>query len=890
MSQTNSSCRPSAKLDAASIMRRFREHLLWTQGCDIADARPHDLYMALSRAVREPVMDRMLDTDPRRRADVRQVYYLSLEYLLGRQLRANLLALGILDDLRRELEAAGLNLDEICDAEPEPALGNGGLGRLAACYVESAATLDLPVLGYGLRYEFGTFEQTLQQGWQVERPEYWLRFGSPWELPRPDRATPVRLFGYVVDRRDPDGRYRPVWMAGRQVMGVPYDLPVTGFGNNVVHRLRLWSAKAAETFDLESFNRGGFVEAVREQALSETITRVLYPSDSTDMGRELRLIQQYFFVACTLADILRKYDDRHDTPDALPEEVAIHLNDTHPTLAVVELMRILLDERNMEWEAAWRLTTRLFSFTNHSLLPEVLETWPVYLFERVLPRHMQLVYEINRRFLEQTVQKHNPTAQFVGRVSLIQEQPVKAVRMTNLALVGSHTVNGVSEIHSQLLTQRLLPEFAELSPGKFCNVTNGVSIRRWIMGCNPGLAEAITRRIGTGWVQDANELARLLPFAGDAELHAELRDIKRANQRRLLPLLQQYLAAGVPTTALYDVQAKRLHEYKRQLLNVLQIVVRYQRLLDGADLPPRVCIFAAKAAPAYLRAKLIIKLISDLARTINADSRVADRLRVAFIPNYSVSRAELLIPAADLSEQISTAGFEASGTGNMKFALNGALTIGTLDGANIELRNAAGHDHFFKFGLTAAEVAAKQPEHNPFEIYDSNAEIRVALDAIAEGRFSPSEPRLYEQVRDWLTRERDYYMLLADLPSYLAAQEQVDARWREQPEWQRSVVHNLAGAGRFSSDRAVREYAAQAWRLPLTKADSSATKAQSRFVEMPATTAKVAAKAEAPAKIEAAGKPAAPAIKVESPAAPAAPKTDAAASPRKPARSPRSRK
>ena len=797
-------------------MQRFREHLRLTQGHELDDAHPHDLYIALAHAVREPVIEQLLATDPRRRADRRQVYYLSLEYLLGRQLKANLLALGLLDEVRAELARLSLNLDDICETEPDPGLGNGGLGRLAACYLESAATLNLPLLGYGLRYEFGTFEQGLSDGWQIERPEYWLRFGSPWELPRPELASAVRLFGYVVDRREPDGRYRPIWMGYRQVMGVPYDLPVTGFGNGVVHRLRLWSARAAESFDLEAFNRGGFVEAVREQALSETITRVLYPSDSTDMGRELRLIQQYFFVACTLADILRKFDARHDTPDALPSEVAIHLNDTHPTLAIAELMRILVDERNMEWDAAWVLITKLFSFTNHSLLPEVLELWPVHLLERVLPRHMQIIFEINRRFLDEATRGRPTDFEYKARLSLIQEQPVKAVRMTHLAVVGSHAVNGVSEIHSNLLTRRLLPDFAELDAGKFCNVTNGVSIRRWIAGCNPGLTAAITKRIGGDWLCDATQLRQLAAFANDSTFHTELRTVKAANKKRLASLLRSAAGIEAPSDALFDVQIKRLHEYKRQLLNVLHVVIRYQRLLDGADLPPRMVIFAAKAAPAYQRAKLIIKLIHDVARTVNANERVAGRLRVAFIPNYSVSRAELIIPAADLSEQISTAGFEASGTGNMKFALNGALTIGTLDGANIELRDAAGPDNFFVFGLTAEQVAARQPEHDPFEIYDENAEIKAALDGIAEGQFNTREPQLFQQVRDWLTRERDYFLLLADLDSYLKTQATVDALWRKQPAWQTAVVHNLAGAGRFSSDRAVREYAERIWGLTST--------------------------------------------------------------------------
>jgi starch phosphorylase len=815
--------RPRRADSPASLAERFLHHLRFTRGEGWDTATPDDHFFSVALAVRDLIVDRMVATQRTyHEQDVKRVYYLSLEYLLGRQLRNNLVCLGLYDAFREALGRLGLDLEGLCELEPDAGLGNGGLGRLAACYIDSAATLQLPFYGYGMRYEYGIFEQEIVDGWQVEHPDYWLRFASPWEIPRPEFTTPVRLYGYVVDHHDEKGRYRPLWKDYRTVMGLPYDVPTVAYGVNTVNILRLWAARASETFDLAAFNRGGYVEAVREKATSETISKVLYPSDELEVGKELRLQQQYFFVACTLSDIIRRYEKNHDTLDALPEKLAIQLNDTHPALAIAELMRMLVDERGMGWEQAWELTQGCFGYTNHTLLPEALETWPVSLLGRVLPRHLQIIYEINRRFLDEIDQCWPGDGTRRQCLSLIQEGPVQRVRMAHLAIVGSHSVNGVAALHTDLIRKRLVPDFAELWPKKFSNKTNGVTPRRWLLACNPGLARAITKRIGDGWISALDRLRELEPFAVDPQFQGEFRAVKRANKQRLAEYIQRRLGIRVSPDALFDVQVKRLHEYKRQLLNILQVIVRYHRLLDepDADLPPRVVLFGAKAAPAYGRAKLIIKLICDVARTINADQRIGDRLKVAFLPNYGVSLAELIIPAADLSEQISTAGMEASGTGNMKLAMNGALTIGTLDGANIEIRAAVGEENFFLFGLTADQVATHRPQHDPWTVYNDNAAVRRALDAIADGAFNAASRELFRPIVGWLTHDRDYYMLMADIESYLRAQEQADLLWRNPRAWTRSVILNVARIGYFSSDRSVREYAEEIWKVTPTPIES----------------------------------------------------------------------
>jgi len=819
------------------VIERFQDHLRFTQARHWEGATPHDQFVALSLAVRDCLVDAMIATQRRfSERDVKRVYYLSLEYLLGQQLRNNLVALRLYDDCGRKLAELGADLEAICRLEPDAGLGNGGLGRLAACYLDSAATLHLPVYGYGIRYEYGIFEQDIFDGWQSERPDYWLRYGSPWEIVRPEYAAPVRLYGWVEEYTDERGRYCPTWRDTEVVMGVPYDIPMVAYGDQTVNLLRLWAARASESFNLEVFNRGGYIEAVRERVRSETISKVLYPSDAVDTGRELRLIQEYFFVACTLADVLRRYDREHETIDPLPDKIAVQLNDTHPALAIAELMRILVDERGLAWEQAWEMTRAVFSYTNHTLLPEALEIWPVPLVQRVLPRHLQIIYEINRRFLQQVDRRWPADPQRLRRLSLIDESGPRYVRMAHLAIVGSHAVNGVAQLHTRLLRERVFADFAALWPEQLVNVTNGVTPRRWLLSCNPGLAAAITRRIGAGWITDLEQLRKIEAFADDPEFQQEFRRVKHENKQRLAEHLRRTLGLGVSPDALFDVQVKRIHEYKRQLLNILQVIVRYQRLLDDpkAPLTPRVAIFGGKAAPAYWRAKLIIKLINDVARTVNRDGRIGDRLRVAFVPNYQVSLAELIIPAADLSEQISTAGMEASGTGNMKFALNGALTIGTLDGANIEIREAVGAENFFLFGLTADEVGGLRPRYAPWQIYWQNEEVRRALDAVARGEFNLREPGLFRPVFDWLTQEGDRFLLLADLDSYLQAQQRVDQHWRDPAAWTRSAILNVARIGRFSSDRSVRQYAEQIWGAapcPPDRAAAGAGKPSARAVD-----------------------------------------------------------
>ncbi len=824
---------PASGIDA--LLEHFLQHLRFTRGEAWDTAEPYDLFISLALAVRDQIVDRMIATQHTyHERDVKRVYYLSLEYLLGRALRNNLVCLGLYEACRQRLAELDLDLEQICDLEPDAGLGNGGLGRLAACYLDSATTLALPLYGYGLRYEYGIFKQDIVQGWQVERPDHWLRLGSPWEIPRAEFACPVRLYGHVEEQPNGKGRSRPVWRGYRMVIGLPYDIPIVAYGSRTVNLLRLWSARASAEFDLAAFNRGGYVEAVRAQALSETITKVLYPSDETDRGRELRLTQQYFFVACTLSDVIRRYEKNHDTFDAFPDKVAIQLNDTHPSLAVAELMSILVDERGLPWERAWEITRATFAYTNHTLLSEALEKWPVALLRKVLPRHLQIIFELNQRFLDGEVQRRWPgDIDRRRRLSFVQEGPVQTIQMAHLAIAGSHKVNGVAALHTDLLRARVVPDFAALWPEKFINVTNGVTPRRWLLACNPGLAATITQRIGDGWITNLAQLQRLEKHADDPEFQAEIRTIKQDNKRRLASWLHGRTNVTVSPDALFDVQVKRLHEYKRQLLNVLHVVIRYQRLLDQpkADAVPRVVIFGAKAAPAYARAKLIIKLINDVARTINRDPRVRDQLRVLFVPNYDVTLAERIMPAADLSEQISTAGTEASGTGNMKFAINGAVTIGTLDGANIEIRDAVGAENFFLFGLTADQVAQQRANYRPWDTYFGDAAVRRALDAIAGGEFNREAPGLFAPIRDWLTREADPYMLMADIGSYLEAQELVDALWRIPPAWTRATILNIARMGYFSSDRAVGEYAARIWQvapLPIPEAAAKPPRREER--------------------------------------------------------------
>ncbi|MFO0840366.1 MAG: glycogen/starch/alpha-glucan phosphorylase [Phycisphaerae bacterium] len=815
---------PVETLSRVPVLARALNHLLYTRGKPWEGAAPYDKYVSLAMAVRDLAVEQLVATQTvyvQRKP--KRVYYLSLEFLLGRLLRDNLVNLGLYETVRDALAAVGGEFDDVFEMEPDAGLGNGGLGRLAACYLDSAATLNYPVYGYGIRYEHGIFEQRIENGWQVEYPEQWLLYGSPWEIVRPEFATVIRLRGRVEPRVDAAGRFRPTWVDCATVVGLPYDVPILGHRSGTVNILRLWSSRASNSFDMQAFKRGGFVEAVQEKMTSETISKVLYPPDETERGRQLRLEQQYFFVACTLADALRRFERENDDISDLPDKIAIQLNDTHPALAIAELMRLLVDDRGVAWDRAWEMTRTICAYTNHTLLPEALECWPVPLFETLLPRHLQIIYEINHRFLGEVERRWPGDASRRRRMSLIREDAPRAVRMAHLAVVGSHAVNGVAELHSRLLKTSVMPDFAALWPERFTNVTNGVTPRRWLRACNPGLADAITGRLGDGWVRDLDQLSRLVPLADDAAFQREFRQIKLANKQRVASALARAAGLEIDPAALFDVHVKRLHEYKRQLLNLVHVVMLYHEMIDsaGAARVPRVVLFGAKAAPSYYRAKHIIKLIDDVARTINRDARVNDRLHVAFLPNYRVSLAELVIPAADLSEQISTAGMEASGTGNMKFALNGALTIGTLDGANVEIRDAVGAEHFFLFGLTAEQVAAERGRFDPRGVYDSNAAVRRALDAIAEGEFNADEPSLHRPVRDWLLGRDDYFMLLADIESYVAAQRRVDALWREPARWARSAILNVAHVGRFSSDRAVREYAERIWNVERVLPDAT---------------------------------------------------------------------
>lgn len=796
------------------LIERALHHLLYTQAKHWDGATSYDRYVSLAYAVRDFAIEKMLATQAVYGSErVKRVYYLSLEFLLGRLLRANLANLGLLDAARDGVSALGADLDELCEIEPDAGLGNGGLGRLAACYLDSAAALQYPVYGYSIRYEYGIFEQQIKNGWQVERPEYWLQFGSPWEIVRPEFSQQVRIGGRVIHTQDAKGQFAAQWRDFNTVIGVPYDIPIVGHANNTVNILRLWSSRASSDLDLEKFNRGGYIEAVRDKALSETISKVLYPADETEQGKRLRLVQQYFFVACTVSDMLRRYDRENETLDKLADKVAVQLNDTHPTLAIAELMRVLVDERRVPWDTAWNLTRGVFNYTNHTLLPEALETWPIWLLEQTVPRHLEIIYEINRRFLEEVEVRWPGDDGRKRRMSLIREDGTKAARMAHLAIVGSGHVNGVAKLHSDLIRSTLVPEFAELWPERFTNVTNGVTFRRWLATCNPALAEWITGRIGDGWLAKPERLHELVPSADDPAAQREFLAIKRANKERLAERVDRLLGIKLPTGSLFDVQVKRLHEYKRQLLSVLHIVMTYHELLENPGArAPRVVLFAAKAAPGYHRAKLIIKLIHDVAARVNRDTRIGERLRVAFLPNYRVSLAEVIIPAADLSEQISTAGMEASGTGNMKLALNGALTIGTLDGANIEIRDAVGKQNFFLFGLTADEVSMRRGQYDPRKVIDNDAGVRRALNAIGSEEFSPGEPGLYRPIVDSLMHG-DYYMLLADIESYVAAQHAVETLWQSPAAWARAAILNVAGLGYFSSDRSVREYGEKIWKV-----------------------------------------------------------------------------
>jgi starch phosphorylase len=798
-----------------SIRRDFVDNLYYIQARFPDVATENDLYQALAFTVRDRLLRHWVRSAQtfKDRAS-RTVCYLSAEFLTGPHLGANLLNLGIEPQVREAMQQLGLDLDRLIVLEEEPGLGNGGLGRLAACFMESLATLEIPAIGYGIRYEFGIFRQEIHDGWQVERTDKWLRYGNPWEIPRPTIAFNVRFGGHTESWTDGDGRYRVRWIPEREVLGVAYDTPVLGFGVETANLLRLWTAEAVESFDVQAFNVGDYYRAVNEKVRSETITKVLYPNDEPEAGKQLRLAQQYLFVTCSLQDMIRIH---LQVPGAdvrrLHEKYACQLNDTHPSIAVAELMRLLVDEHLIDWDEAWNITVAMFGYTNHTLLPEALESWPLPLFRRMLPRHLEIIFEINRRFLDIVRLRFPGDEVRVAHLSLIDEHGDRRVRMANLACVGSHSINGVARLHTDLLRSSVLRDFHELWPERFSNKTNGVTPRRFMLLANPAMSTLISGQIGDGWIRDAEQLRGLESLADDAGFREQWRAIKRANKARLAALLRAETGIETDPDWLFDIQAKRIHEYKRQHLNVLHIIACYLRLLEEPDFdpPPRVFLFSGKAAPGYYMARLIIKLINSVARVVNADAVAGRRMRVAFLPNFNVKQSEFIYPAADLSEQISLAGKEASGTGNMKFALNGAPTIGTLDGANVEIREAVGPENFFLFGLDVGEVAtARAAVYRPRALYESNPVIRAAVDLIASGHFANGDRELFRPLVDALLYH-DEYLLFADFPSYADCHERAAEAWREPDRWTRMSILNVARAGRFSSDRAIREYCAGIW-------------------------------------------------------------------------------
>ena len=789
----------------------YERHLLFDHVTALADAGSRERFEAAARAVRDVLSQRWIQTEKTYgRLNPKRVYYLSMEFLIGRSLSStitNLLLSPFIEQVRQQK-----NLDwlELVEQEPDAGLGNGGLGRLAACFLDSMATLQLPAMGYGLRYEYGIFRQSVENGWQQERPDNWLRHPDPWEVARPDEQVEVKLnCGFELR----EGLLRAIPGRSASLIGIPYDRPVVGYGGKTINTLRLWAAASPDYFDFKTFSSGDFVGALAETLSAESLTRVLYPDDSTNMGQGLRFVQEYFLVACSLADLIRRFRRTNEGWAALPEKVAVQLNDTHPAMAVPELMRILLDEAQLGWNEAWEITRQSLAYTNHTLLPEALERWPLAWFELMLPRHLEIIHEINRRLLDEVRTRYPGDEGRVERVSLIDETASRRVRMANLAIVGSHSTNGVAAIHSELLRTMTVRDLAEMYPERFNNKTNGVTPRRWLLLANPALSHAITEAIGDGWITNLDELTKLKPLANDRVLGDSIRDAKRQSKLDFADWLRSTTGQVVNPDTVFDCQVKRIHEYKRQLLNALRIVVLYNRLRQNPNLEmtPRTFFFAGKAAPAYHLAKLIIKFINNLAETIDGDPEVRDRLKVVFLPDYCVTLAERLIPASDVSNQISTAGYEASGTSNMKFMMNGALTIGTRDGATIEMADEAGEENFFLFGLTAEQVASSRGWYSPQWHYENERETRAALDLVFSDHFCPREPGVFCPLRDTLITHGDYYMHLADLASYLEADKRLCATYADGASWARMVILNVANSGKFSSDRTIAQYAAEIW-------------------------------------------------------------------------------
>ena len=813
--QENAIVSDRATISADALKRSFLDHLYYTMGKYPAVANQHDLYMALSHVVRDRMMERWINTvQSYRQKDIRVVCYLSAEFLLGKHLANNLNKLDILEPTRQAISELGFDLKQLVETEPEPGLGNGGLGRLAACYMDSLATLNIPAIGYGIRYEFGMFQQVIEDGWQVERTDKWLQLGNPWEIPSTDCMMEVQFGGHTEPYYDQRGRYRVCWVPDYVVNGIPYDTPILGFRTNMANRLRLWKAQAAESFDFRRFNVGDYFGAVDKKVESETITSVLYPSDEKTQGKQLRLEQQYFFVSCSLQDMIRIHKLRGRSLEDFDTQWAIQMNDTHPSIGVAELMRLFVDVYDMDWEPAWEITRKAFGFTNHTLLSEALERWPIWLFGKLLPRHLEIIYEINRRFLSDVRAVYPKDDARAARMSLIDESGERYVRMAHLAVVGSNAVNGVSELHTRLLEEELFHDFYRLWPERFSNKTNGVTPRRWLLLSNPQLSSLITEHIGSKWPTDLKELRKLEPYANDQRFLSRWNETREEVKRDLASYISETTGISVDPASMFDIQVKRIHEYKRQHLNVLHILTLYNRILrnPGLSIPARTFIFGGKAAPSYRMAKLMIKLVHSVADVVNNDSNVAGRLKIVFLPDYSVSLGQRIYPAADLSEQISTAGKEASGTGCMKFAMNGALTIGTLDGANIEIRDEVGADNFFLFGLTAEQVEQlKANGYTPRQYYENDQELREVLDQIASGLLSRNDISLFRPLIDSLL-DRDEYMLLADYRSYVDCQDRVGQVFLNRQRWNRMSIMNVARIGKFSSDRAIREYCTDIWK------------------------------------------------------------------------------
>ena len=803
-----------ADLDPAMlIIKSFLEHMEYTLGKDKYTALTRDVFSALSYSVRDRLIARWLDTQQAYyNEDPKRVYYVSMEFLMGRSLENALMNLEFLDDFRNAMESLGYDFSEIIEVEQDAGLGNGGLGRLAACFLDSMATMSIPAYGYGIRYEYGIFRQKIVDGAQVELPDNWLRYTNPWEFDRQQHLHKVNFYGKVIEKKDPDGRTFLDWVDTEHVMAIAHDTPIPGYGTHTVNTLRLWSAKASREFDLKFFNEGNYIRALEKKMTSENISKVLYPADNVKEGRELRLKQEYFLASATVHDVIYRFKKFHADLRHLPEKVVVQLNDTHPALCIPEMMRVLMDLERFSWEDAWEVTRKTFAYTNHTILPEALEKWPVWFFEQILPRHLLIIYEINEKFLVDVKNRFPADDNRIERMSIIEEAWERKIRMAHLAIVGSFSVNGVAALHTEILKNDLFKDFYDMYPERFNNKTNGITQRRWLKKANPGLSALITEAIGDGWVKDLDQLKKLRPLADDPLFRASWQAVKLRAKERLAAYILKYNCIAVDINSLFDCQVKRIHEYKRQLLNVLQIIAVYNRIKSGlaGEIPPRTFIFSGKSAPSYTMAKLIIRLINGAAELINNDPEIHGKLKIIFLANYSVSLAEMIFPAADLSEQISTAGTEASGTGNMKFTLNGALTIGTLDGANIEIMEEVGAENIFIFGMNSDEVAAMRRNYSPKDWYNGNPELKKVIDQIGNGTFSPAEPDLFQPLVDSLLSS-DSYMLLADFAAYLKSQEEVNKLFLDSGEWCRKSIINTASVGKFSSDRTIREYARDIW-------------------------------------------------------------------------------